>query len=445
MPPRVLDTLRNNWGKVYFFLALALVTFAYGFVVGNNEVFPHSILASARSTFMLLRERHRNEFPGLNPARYEGEGVVVNNPDLALEGVTLIGVPWQEAEDWMHSLRLVDMEGNLINKWTIAPETLWNESPHDDIMHGRKSSKLETHIHGSVLLPDGNVVFNLSHYGLVRLDACSRLVWKVPYRAHHSVFIDEGGNFWTPGEKWRDQPARDHPGLSVPYVEDTIVQVSPDGKIIREISVLDVIYRSGHEGLIFSSQMEEYTGDVTHGNDVEVLGADLAKDFPGLNAGDIMVSLRNISTVLIIDGETERVKWYLQHPIIRQHDPDFLPGGYVSIFDNRAKPKNGNGPDFGGSRIVRVRPFSNDVDVLYASGEKNHFYTRGGGKHQHLENGNILIGEPYAGRIFEVTPDGELVWSWLAARWAKGDVRVPESHDGTRYPPEFAEFPRDCS
>jgi len=104
----------------------------------------------------------------------------------------------------------------------------------------------------------------------------------------------------------------------------------------------------------------------------------------------------------------------------------------------------GNAPGFEGSRIVRVRPFSNEVEIIYASSADNNFYTRGGGKHQNLPNGNLLIGEPYAGRLFEVTRDGELVWSWLAERWSDGDIRVPELSDGSRYPKDFGNFPKDC-
>ena len=435
--------MSRNWVKVYFAVALACIVFAYGVIVGAYKVFPFSTLAGAVGTFKHYRTQMKNEFPGLTPARYKGEGAVVNKEGLTYPGVTLIAIPWHEGDDWLQSLRLVDMEGKTLHKWTVEPEAVWSESPHQDLMRGTKSTKLGTHIHGSVLLPGGDVVFNLSHYGLLRLNACSEIVWKVPYRAHHSVHMDEYGNFWAPGEIWHDKPIEKFPGFSTPFVEDTIIKVSPSGEIIREISILESIYRSGYEGLLFSSGRHKFSGDATHNNDVEVLESRLSADFEGLNAGDIMVSLRNISTVLIIDGETELVKWALQHPFVLQHDPDFVEGGFISVLDNRPNME-GNAPAFEGSRIVRVRPFSNEVEIIYASSADNNFYTRGGGKHQNLPNGNLLIGEPYAGRLFEVTRDGELVWSWLAERWSDGDIRVPELSDGSRYPKDFGNFPKDC-
>jgi len=442
---RLLHAAKDNLGKLYFLIALLALAFVYGYLSGTRHLFPYAIINDGLSTLKVLLSHSKEEFPGLNPARHEGVGVVIDEPALAFPGVTLIGEPWLTESDWLHSLRLVDMKGKLLHKWTIRPEDLWPESPHNDFMKGTKATRLGTHIHGTHLLPGGDIVFNLSHYAMVRLNACSEVVWKVPYRTHHSIYMDEQGNFWAPGEKWHSEPVEKFPGLAPPYVEDTIVEVSSDGRLLREISILDAIFQSGYEGLLFSSKMEEYSGDVTHNNDVEVLSTALADRFEGLDAGDIMVSLRNISTVMIIDGKTEKVKWAIQHPLIRQHDPDFEADGHISIYDNRADPRHGNAPSFGGSRIVSVKPFTDEVKVLYSSSADNYFYSRGGGKHQRLGNGNILIGEPYGGRVFEITRDGRVVWSWLAEHWAKGDNRVPEVHDATRYPVEYGNIPDTCN
>jgi hypothetical protein len=445
MANSVFARIRKNWTKVYFTISIAAIVFAYGFGVAHFKIFPHSVFMSAFKYYQHNQTLIKNEFPGLNPTRYEGSGVVVNEKGRTYPGVTLIGVPLKEGKDWSHSVRLVDMDGTLLHKWTIDPETVWDESPHQDLMRGKKSTKFHTHIHGVVLLPEGHLVFNLSHYGLLRVNACSEIIWKVPYRTHHSVYLDDNGDFWAAGEKWHTKPVEQYPGLSTPFIEDTIVQVSPDGEIKREISILASLYRSGYEGLLFASYKSQYKGDVTHNNDAEVLEKRLAGDFMGLNAGDIMVSLRNISTVLIIDGETELVKWSMTHPFHRQHDPDFVQNGFIYVYDNRPDPKKGNAPSFGGSRILRVRPFTNDVLTIFLSQANNQFYSRGGGKHQQLGNGNLLITEPYGGRVFEVTAGGDLVWSWIAEKWDDNDKRLPEVFCGIRYPESFADFPKKCS
>jgi hypothetical protein len=431
--------------KIYFLIAVAAILILYGVIVGHYKIFPASIVKGSIVTFQRYLDERKNEFPGLNPARYAGSGVVVYNPELTQPGVTLIGAPWKSGDDWLHSVRLLDMQGEVLHKWTVDPTTIWNKSPHEDFLQGTRMSKSETHIHGVVLLPNGDLVLNLSHYALLRINAASEIVWKVPYRTHHSVYMDDHGDFWAAGERYHDKTIDRFPGIHAPFVEDTIVQVSPKGEIKREISVLEVIFRSGYEGLLFGNASNRTRNgfDFTHNNDVEVLEERLAGDFDGLNAGDIMVSLRNISTVLIIDGETELVKWAMAHPFIHQHDPDFQKGGFITVFDNRPNDRSGNAPSFGGSRIVQVRPFTNELETVYSSGPDNQFYTRGGGKHQLLPNGNLLIVETYAGRVFEVTAEGVVAWSWLAEPWAKGDNRVPEVFEGTRYPETYAKFARN--
>jgi hypothetical protein len=428
--------------KIYFVIAVAALLVLYGYLVGHYRIFPASIIKGLEVTVKRYLDQRKDEFPGLNPARYPGAGVVVYKPGLAQPGVTLITAPFKTADTWLHGLRLVDMEGRVLHTWTVDPAAVWNGSPHRDFLQGKKMAKTDTYIHGAVLLPNGDVVFNLTHYALLRLNASSEIVWKVPYRTHHSVHMDGHGDFWVPGERYYDKTLDKFPGIHAPFVEDMILQVSPTGVIKRELSILETIFRSGYEGLLFGqiSGRPKNAFDFTHNNDVEVLEERLADDFEGLNGGDIMVSLRNICTILIIDGKTELIKWAMTHPFIRQHDPDFQEGGFITVFDNRTDHGSGQAPSFGGSRIVRVRPFKAEVETIYRSGPENEFYTNAGGNHQFLPNGNLLITETCAGRVFEVTAEGVVVWSWLVEPWGKGDHRVPEVLNATRYAESFAAF-----
>ena len=46
-----------------------------------------------------------------------------------------------------------------------------------------------------------------------------------------------------------------------------------------------------------------------------------------------------------------------------------------------------------------------------AGGER--FYSEAWGEQQPLPNGNVLITESYAGRVFEINRAGDIVWSWV--------------------------------
>ena len=50
----------------------------------------------------------------------------------------------------------------------------------------------------------------------------------------------------------------------------------------------------------------------------------------------------------------------------------------------------------------------------------------------------MLITEAWAGRVFEINTEGEVVWRWISPRWNKD--KVPEMLDGIRYGLDYASF-----
>ena len=52
-------------------------------------------------------------------------------------------------------------------------------------------------------------------------------------------------------------------------------------------------------------------------------------------------------------------------------------------------------------------------DVLFQTNDAASFATNFRGKHELLANGNILIAETDRGRAIEVTPAGEIIWSYV--------------------------------
>lgn len=63
------------------------------------------------------------------------------------------------------------------------------------------------------------------------------------------------------------------------------------------------------------------------------------------------------------------------------------------------------------------------------------------GKHQILDNGDILITETDAGRVFETTPNGEVVWQYVN-RYSADEVGWLMTAD--RYPSAYARIGEDC-
>jgi hypothetical protein len=277
---------------------------------------------------------------------------------------------------------------------------------------------------------------------LQRLDPCGEVVWKLPYMTHHSVFVSDDGNLWVPGLRYHAEPVSSLPGIVPPFLEDMILEVSPHGRLLREISLLELFYANELEALLFANGLDTFDDathrDFLHLNDIEILSMSDAAAFPLFDAGDIMVSLRELNLIMVIDPATEEVRWTQTGPWIRQHDPDFLPDGRIMVFDNRRDDRDGR--IFGGSRILTIDPVTREVQTVYEGSDEAPFFSNEQGKQQPLANGNVLIAETLRGRVFEVTPGDRIVWSYISRY---DDDHVTQISDAERYPEDYANFGSD--
>ncbi len=427
-----LRSFKDKLLLIYFILSISLLSFVAGMMIARlYRVQISQVMSGVKRALTDHKDTQRPSH--VAEARYFRHGTTVLDSGAICPGLTLITAPFRHGEQWNLELRLIDLQGDPVHRWNANPEQIWSESPHQDYATGSKDEKHETYVHGSLLFPSGDVVFNLEYLGCVRMDWFGRVLWKLPYRTHHSLFQDHRGRIWSCGQKWHEQSNSDWPGLDPPFVEDTILELSPDGKILSERSVLDILYQSGYQRLMFLARLQN-TGDVLHLNDVEILAPDKAAAFERFQSGDILISLKHIHTVMVLDGRTDRVKWSLTHPFFGQHDPDFTADGHILVFNNDYDHCDDESTE-DGSQILRVDPESRSVSVVYGDRSEELFFTKLGGKHQILANGNILITEAGTGRVFEISRDREIVWEWVVPRWDESGVA--EVLEGTRYPSNY--------
>jgi hypothetical protein len=429
---RSASHLKQHWVRIWLTLCALVLVFLYGLIVGRLEIFPYGALQALVSGGReWLQSPWHNA--GVRPekflrtARSPGRGVTVNDA-AAYPGQTFMTGFFGDGL----GMRLIDMSGRTLHEWRVSFRAIWPDTSHVEVP---PRTDWETHIHGAVLYPNGDVVFNFQYGGLARIDRCSRVLWKLPLQTHHSIEMASDGTLWIPSRRPRKAEVPKFPGLTPPFMEEYVLQISPEGKVLREISILDVIYGSRYEGVLSASGSHAATptipsdGDFTHLNDVEVLEADLAPAFPQFQAGDLLLSLRNLNLILVVDPQAQRIKWAMTGPFVRQHDPDFLPSGRISVFDNRRD--DGDGRELRGSRILEVDPQTHQSVTVYGERENEFFYTETLGDHQRLPNGNLLITESEYGHAFEVTAAGKVVWSFIN-RW--DDELAAEVERATRYP-----------
>lgn len=436
MEKKIRKNIFDQIALVLFIFSVICFIFCVGVFVGGKRIFPYHILKNMENAVLIAVGMDKDtvtRYHYLSDAWYNYSGVRINDANSMMKGVTLLTSYWSSL-DWKSGIQLIDSTGRILHRWKVDPAKIWPKSPYTDHVRNRKNTSYN-YIHGCYLFDNGDVLFNIEYMGLVRMNASGEVLWTLPgYRTHHSISRDQDGNFWVCGLKWiEDTPegrARlaDYPGLRLPVGEDFALKVSEDGKILREISILKVLYQNGYKQFI--RQSSKRTDDILHTNDVETLHSDMANQYPLFNAGDILISCRFLNAVFVIDKETEKIKWYCNR-FLQQHDPDFLKNGWISVFDNNNDgTENGYYP--GGSRIVAVKPGRDEIRIFYPKTKEQEFYTSYGGKVQYLANGNMLITEAWRGRVFETDPSGRTVWEWVQERY--NENLVPEVLEGTRYP-----------
>lgn len=419
---------RSSVERIVILLSTAVLAFFYGWSSHQLGWFPSTQMREA-----LLQAQRLIHPPAFVGSRvYDREGARTMDADRLQPGLTLIAKNWKDF-DWMPGLKLIDHKGRIVHEWKADLDELFPDSAIAQVADIPRAVA-DRPLHGVHLIANGDVIFNIGYVGTVRLDACGRVVWRLPRGGHHSVERAEDGTFWVSAvsDEVRTRTSRypeGFPGLNNPVYHDLILQVSGDGSILRKYNILEILYANGLERYIAKGGLF-VSEDVTHLNDVESLPRSMADNYPLFEAGDLLVSLRNLDLVFVFDPDTEEVKWHASDPFIRQHDPDFIGDGWIGVFDNNWD-RTARGTMLGGSRIVALQPHTDSTTVLYRGLEEEPFHSSIMGKWQKLGNENLLLTEARASRIVEVTPGGEMVWEWVGAPYSE-DAAV-EVTEGTRY------------
>lgn len=289
---------------------------------------------------------------------------------------------------------LIDPEGRFVHRWH-HPE---------GIQHAK-------------LLGDGNLLIQTqppeeaegceqiggSAGAMIELDWESKVLWEYrdAYQHHDYQRLANGNTLllrWQAlpddvrrqvrgGDRRDDDPDR--------MWGDVVREIRPDGSTVRE-------WRSW-EHLSFDEDVIcplDQPREWTHANSLAVLPD-----------GRWLLSFRLTSNVGIVDPESGRFDWkWGAGRLSHQHAATPLPSGRILIFDNGCH--RSRLPAF--SQVVEVDPATNKVVWSYRPAITLAFFSFMVSGAERLPGGNTFITEGATGRLFEVTPEGETVWEWIA-------------------------------
>jgi hypothetical protein len=123
-----------------------------------------------------------------------------------------------------------------------------------------------------------------------------------------------------------------------------------------------------------------------------------------------MVSWRHNNLIAVIDRKTGEFNFeWSDSKLGFQHDFQVLENGNYMVFINQ-KP----GPGGSGSKVLEFDPKTKDSIWEYNGNPSYTFDSPFISGAQRLKSGNTLICEGMWGRIFEVTPDQQIVWEYIS-------------------------------
>jgi len=294
---------------------------------------------------------------------------------------------------------LMDMDGRVLHQWTYD---FWDVWPNADVPARDPDTQFWRRAH---VFENGDLLAIYDWLGLIKLDKDSNLLWAYPGTCHHDLWVADDGTIYT-----LEQEAAVIPRINPtrPVLVDFIAVLSPGGRLIRRVPLLEAFERSNYAALLHRMRP---AGDVFHTNTIEVLDGRLALRSPAFREGNVLVCVRNIETIAVVDLDAGSVVWALAGRWSRQHQPTVLDNGHMLVFNNEA------GADAVGepvSEVIEIDPFTQEVFWSYRGGEDGPLYSATCGSNQRLSNGNTLITESDNGRAFEVTPDKEIVWEFVS-------------------------------
>lgn len=276
----------------------------------------------------------------------------------------------------------------------------------------RDANNLRVRLLHPKLLQDGHLLFNDST-PLREIDACSNLAFQNTHDVfHHSIETDIDGNIWVPSHIYPQSISKEKVGRDIVlkggFYDDAILKLSPDYKILFEKSVSQIFIDNGLEYLLFSVGGTLFKSDPIHLNDIQPVNFD-GKFW---KKGDVFLSLRHQSMILLYRPSTNEIIWKGAGPFFHQHDVDILDEHRISIFNNNSK-NFVNGDVIDGHNEVITYDFKNNQysSYLIDSLIENDVRTITEGRSEILSNGDLYLEESNYGRTLYFNTDGSLRWT----------------------------------
>jgi hypothetical protein len=276
------------------------------------------------------------------------------------------------------------------------------------------------HTQYAEILPNGNLMADNHGAYLQEIDPKGKQVWKWECGCHHDFHVVDDDHYVSLIKDPNDSliPGFFPDGFNPPngLASDVVAAVNRKCEPTWQFAFRDHVHELhdlvglprpvvyGDYGPKGNVRVIGGLRDYTHTNTIEVLpDTPLGRKDDRFRAGNILFSFRALDIIGIADLDKNKIVWaWGLGKIDGQHQPTMLPDGNILLFDN--------GTARGWSAVIEINPATGEEVWRYE--DRAHFFSAYRSGAQRLPNGNTLIAESDAARIFEVTPQGEVVWDF---------------------------------
>jgi hypothetical protein len=398
-----------------------------------------------------------------NAARWSGGLLLaVSFTASAIPTAILTGVTWYDpARAWNgfvlfpgsdNQTHLIDMTGKEVQRWHYEGFPSW-PIPLDRA-GGQPGHLLVQLERQQTLAEEANPGNGLVNASVAEVDWNGKVQWRYgsqqqPVHQHHEIQRLSNGNTLVLGAVLRQLP-----DYHYPIIDNSIEEITPLGKKVWSWSVADHLDELGFSNAQLAMIRDSHDADFLHMNTAAPLGPNhwFDQGDKRFAPDNILFNSRNANVAVIVDRHTGKVVWRIgpDYPALKldtalprpldqmigEHDVHMiaagLPGaGNVLIFDNQGNagfPPTRQG-FFSASRVIEVNPQTKQIVWEYTAEKSGQaistFYSAYISNAQRLPNGNTLINEGQSGRLFQVTPQGQVVWEYVSPFYGKA---MPRDH-----------------
>lgn len=298
---------------------------------------------------------------------------------------------------------LTDLRGNIIHTWSTKYTTLYAVVTPEKNLYTAQITPADL-----AEAPGGGKTGLLQ-----KLDAQGNVLWEFKDEyLHHDFDVDFDSEtvyaliFSPLSKNFSERIVGGQVTSRKVFWSDTIIAINKQGKVIWSWALQDHLNPKQYP---LNSVTPK--NDFSHSNSVKFY-----KTNPINNKPAVLLSVRHINTIFLIDRESGAILWESPKKIFNyQHDATLTASGTILAFDNGFLRESER--PFLWSRLVEVDLKTKKLVWQFKAGETGpelaSFAASILSGAQRLPNGNTLGVDGPRGHIFEVTPEGEVVFSFI--------------------------------